>query len=381
MCYTDTKAIVPYYSITVKINQDRIEVRDLLDFIGMFSKDSLFRIYGFSSIVSIVLLIFVATKFGAAALAIALMLTVLEITFSFDNAVINAKILQRMSRGWQQVFLTVGILIAVFGVRVLLPILLVSLASASGFSEIVDLALNHPEEYAEKLDTAHPFIVGFGGVFLMMIFLDFIFQDKKIRWLKPIEAVFIKMGRLQSLSVIVALIALLTASQLSHGQEKNQFITSGLIGLLAYLIIHSLDKLFNSDSIERKVKEGVKQTFKAGLLGFIYLEIIDASFSLDGVIGAFAITQDIILIAVGLGIGALFVRSITIHMIRKDVMGKYQYLDHGAHYAIGVLAVIMLSSIKYDVPEVIVGMTGITIISITLIHSWLENRNKIAGNE
>ncbi len=215
----------------------------------------------------------------------------------------------------------------------------------------------------------------------MMIFLDFIFQDKKIRWLKPIEAVFIKMGRLQSLSVIVALIALLTASQLSHGQEKNQFITSGLIGLLAYLIIHSLDKLFNSDSIDRKVKEGVKQTFKAGLLGFIYLEIIDASFSLDGVIGAFAITQDIILIAVGLGIGALFVRSITIHMIRKDVMGKYQYLDHGAHYAIGVLAVIMLSSIKYDVPEVIVGMTGITLISITLIHAWLENRNNFAGNE
>lgn len=341
----------------------------------------MFRIYGFSTTVSIILLLFVAFHLGPAALAIALMLTALEITFSFDNAVINAKILQRMSRGWQQVFLTVGILIAVFGVRVFLPILLVAVASGSGFKEIVDLALNHPNEYSERLDTAHPFIVGFGGTFLMMIFLDFIFQDKKIKWLKHIEEVFIKLGRLQSLSVIVALTALLSLSQLSHGEEKSQFITSGLIGLLVYLVIHSLDKVFNGKNVESKLKKGVKQSFKAGLLGFIYLEIIDASFSLDGVIGAFAITKDIVLIAVGLGIGALYVRSITIHMIRKDVMQKYRYLDHGAHYAIGVLAIIMLSSIKFHAPEVVVGMTGITIISITLIHSWVENRRKLRQSE
>ena len=340
----------------------------------MFPKDSLFRIYGFSSIVSIFLLIFVGVEFGLAALAVALMLTALEITFSFDNAVINAKILQRMSRGWQQVFLTFGILIAVFGVRVLLPIVLVALASGSGFGEIVDLALNHPEEYSEKLDVAHPFIVGFGGVFLLMIFLDFIFQDRKIKWLTGVEKIFSKAGRLQSLSIIVTLLALLITSNLSHGEEKNQFIVSGLIGLLTYLIIHSLDKLLNTKNVEDKVKKGAAMTFKAGLLGFIYLEIIDASFSLDGVIGAFAITQDIVLIAVGLGIGALFVRSITIHMIRKEVMQKYRYLDHGAHYAIGVLAAIMLSSIKYEVPEVVVGLTGITIITITVIHSWVENK-------
>jgi hypothetical protein len=179
------------------------------------------------------------------------------------------------------------------------------------------------------------------------------------------------------LSIIVALSALIFTSNLSHGEEKSQFITSGLIGLLIYLIIHSLDKVFNGKNVEAKIKEGMKQTFKAGLLGFAYLEIIDASFSLDGVIGAFAITRDIVLIAVGLGIGALFVRSITIHMIRTDVMQKYRYLDHGAHYAIGVLAVIMLSSIKYEVPEALVGMTGITIITITLIHSWIENKRKI----
>lgn len=340
----------------------------------MFAKDSLFRIYGFSVSVSIILLVFVVTELGVAALAIALMLTALEITFSFDNAVINAKILQRMSRGWQTIFLTVGILIAVFGVRLILPILLVSIATGSSFSQIVDLALNHPDEYSHALELAHPFIVGFGGIFLLMIFLDFIFQDNKIKWLKTIEKFFAKIGRLQSLSIVVALAILLSTSSLIQGEEKTKFLTAGLIGLLIYLIIHSLDKLLRGAGIESKLQNGVKQTFKAGLIGFIYLEIIDASFSLDGVIGAFAITKDIILIAVGLGIGALFVRAITIHMLRRNVMGRYRYLDHGAHYAIGVLSVIMLSSIKFEFPEVIVGFIGITIISITLFYSWLANR-------
>ena len=139
----------------------------------MFSKDSLFRIYGFSVVISIILLFFVGFEFGIAALLVALMLSALEITFSFDNAVINAKILQRMSRGWQTVFLTIGIIIAVFGVRVLFPILLVSIASSTSFSDVVNLALNYPEEYSHKLDLAHPIIVGFGGVFLLMIFLIF----------------------------------------------------------------------------------------------------------------------------------------------------------------------------------------------------------------
>jgi hypothetical protein len=341
----------------------------------MFSKDSLFRIYGFSVTVSIILLFFVGTQFGLAALAVALMLSALEITFSFDNAVINAKILQRLTRGWQTVFLTVGIFIAVFGVRLILPILLVALATGTGFTQIVDLALNRPEDYSHELEKAHPFIVGFGGTFLLMIFLDFFLHDNKIKWLRKIEEFFARLSRLQSLSITIAITVLLATSRFVHGEEQNQFITAGLIGLLIYLIIHSLDKLIHTHGAEGKVQHtAAKQTFKAGLLGFIYLEIIDASFSLDGVIGAFAITKDIILIAIGLGIGALFVRAITIHMLRRDVIDKYRYLDHGAHYAIGALSLIMLSSIKYELPEVVVGLTGITIISITLIHSTLANK-------
>ncbi len=340
----------------------------------MFKKDSLLRIYGFSLTVSIALLIVVGAKFGLAALLIAAMLAVLEITFSFDNAIINAKILRRMSHTWQQVFMTVGIIIAVFGVRVILPVLLVVIAAGISFGQVVDLALNQPEEYSHQLESAHPLIVGFGGVFLLMLFLDFILQEQKVRWLKKIEKILIKVGKLESISVIITLFALMGASRLAHGHDQETFLTAGLIGLLVYLIVNSLDTLLRKSGAGTSLQKATRQTLKAGLIGFLYLEIIDASFSLDGVIGAFAITQDIVLIAAGLGIGALFVRAMTIHMLRRRVMEKYRYLEHGAHYAIGVLALLMLSSIKFEVPEVIVGLIGVTIIGLTLFHSHAENR-------
>jgi hypothetical protein len=343
----------------------------------MFKKDSLLRIYGFSLVVSAGLLVFVGMELGLAALLITLMLAALEITFSFDNAIINAKILKGMSRPWQQAFMTIGILIAVFGVRVVLPVLLVAIAANTGFGQVIDLALNHPEEYGHKLEAAHPLIVGFGGTFLLMLFLDFILQEQRVKWLNKIEQIFISVGKLESISVMIALAALLGTSRLVGGHEQETFLVSGLVGLLAYLIINSLDTLLRKSTVESSLKSGASQTFKAGLIGFIYLEIIDASFSLDGVIGAFAITKDIVLIAVGLGIGALFVRAMTIHMLRREVMKKYRYLEHGAHYAIGVLALIMLASVKYETPEIVVGSVGITIIGITLLHSYTENKQAI----
>lgn len=340
----------------------------------MLAKDSLLRIYGFSLVVSAGLLVFVGVELGLAALLVTLMLAALEVTFSFDNAIINAKILKNMSRAWQQAFMTIGILIAVFGVRVILPILLVAVAAGTGFGQVVDLALNHPEEYSRELEAAHPVIVGFGGTFLMMIFLDFILQEQKVRWLKQVEKIFIKVGKLESISVIIALSGLLGASRLIHGHEQQTFLVAGLVGLLVYLAVNSLDTLLRKTGMESSLQKASRQTFKAGLIGFIYLELIDASFSLDGVIGAFAITKDIVLIAVGLGIGALFVRAMTIHMLRRKVMEKYRYLEHGAHYAIGVLALLMLGSIKYETPEIAVGLVGVTIIGITLLHSSTENK-------
>lgn len=344
----------------------------------MFAKDSLLRIYAFSTTVSLALIAYVGFKSGVSALALVLILAALEITFSFDNAVINAKILKNMTRAWQQVFLTVGILIAVFGVRVILPVLIVASASGLGIGNVIDLALNNPDEYGHKLEDAHHTIASFGGMFLLMIFLDFIFTERPTKWIKPLEKAFAKAGRLSSASVLVAMGVLLTVSSMLHGEERETVLISGLFGVFIYLLIRSLDGLLRSTGIEKNLKDGTvtKMTFKAGLISFLYLEIIDASFSLDGVIGAFAITNQILIIAIGLGIGALYVRTITVHMLRRGVLEQYKYLDHGAHYAIGILATLMIVSLKVEVSEVVTGLSGMLFVITALTHSYLEAKSE-----
>lgn len=341
-------------------------------------KPSLLRIYAFSTIVSIILLIIAGVETGIKGLLLVMTLAALEVSLSFDNAVVNARILKRMSAGWQKIFLTVGILIAVFGVRVILPIVLVAIAIGGSFGSVVDLALNHPEEYGHKLHDAHPMIASFGGIFLLLIFLEFFFEKRAVTWLGPLERPLQKIGTLKNITPIIATTALLLGSQLVDHHHRETVIVAGLAGMLIFMIIHSLDNLLQRSGIEKNLKAGAaNMTFKAGLLGFIYLEIIDASFSLDGVIGAFAITNQILLIAIGLGIGALYVRTITLHMLQRGTLEAYRYIEHGAHYAIGILAALMLLSLKFEIPEVITGLTGLTVIIISIVHSVIQNKREL----
>lgn len=339
-------------------------------------KMSLWRIYGISWTITFLLFAFVGFKAGLAALLLVIILAGIEVTFSFDNAVVNAKILERMSPFWQKMFLTVGILIAVFGVRVFLPIFIVAATAGLSFGQVTDLALNHPTEYGERLEVAHPIITSFGGIFLLMIFLDFMFEERKIKWLRRVEDVFIRVGKFQRISVIIGLLTIITATyELAHTEDQFKVMSAGVIGLVVYLAINALDSMFSYDKMEaknKKSKGAVGAVAKAGFASFLYLELIDASFSLDGVIGAFAITNSVLLIAVGLGIGAIYVRSITVHMLHHGMLGKYIYMEHGAHYAIGILATLMLASLKYDIPEAVSGLAGVAVIVASLVHSRHE---------
>lgn len=339
-------------------------------------KNSIWRIYGFSTTVSVILLVFAFVQTDLTGLLLVLALAALEISLSFDNAVVNARILKRMSSGWQKAFLTVGILIAVFGVRILLPILLVSLAIGSSFGSVVDLALNHPEEYGHKLEEAHPMIAAFGGIFLLMIFFDYFLDSRPIKWIKPVERLLEKIGKLKNAGPLIAIFGLIIASWLVPEHDKYTVLVAGLTGLWVFMVIHGIDKLLQGAGIEQNLQKTASATFKAGLIGFIYLEVIDASFSLDGVIGAFAITNKVLLIAIGLGIGALFVRSITLHMLKREVLDNYRYIEHGAHYAIGILALIMLASLKIEVPEVVTGLAGLSIIIVSVVHSRLAAKRE-----
>ena len=130
------------------------------------------RIFGVSTILTIMLGVMVAYFDGLAGIWLFTILVILEVTFSFDNAVINSKVLATLSPFWQKIFLTVGIFVAVFLVRFLLPIFIVMIAGDSDFMKVVHLAFYEPKEYAELLERGAPMINAFGGTFLLMIGLQ-----------------------------------------------------------------------------------------------------------------------------------------------------------------------------------------------------------------
>jgi hypothetical protein len=329
------------------------------------------KIYAVSLVVSLLVFVAVTVGLGTAALLTTAILAVLEISLSFDNAVVNAKVLQRMSPTWRLLFLTVGILIAVVGVRLLLPIVLVAVFAHLGVGQVVQLALHDATAYGRALHHIHPEVAGFGGVFLLLLFTDYLLETRSTLWLAGIERPLAALGRIVRLEMVLVLVGLLSlalASAFVPPEHVGSMLLSGLVGMALYLVIAAVDGLLE----RRQLGQGVA---RIGLMGFIYLELLDASFSLDGVLGAFAITDQLPVIVAGLGIGALWVRSMTIHLIRTDTLARFRYLEHGAHYAIGALAVLLLISASYEVSEAVTGLIGLGIIAAAVTDSVRANRS------
>jgi hypothetical protein len=372
----------------------------------------LLKTFGWSFAVTALGLVAAVFYGGWEALGIVAILTILEISLSFDNAVVNAGILKKMSAFWQKIFLTVGVLIAVFGMRLVFPVVIVAISAKIGPIDAVDLALNDKDKYQQLVTDAHPSIAAFGGMFLLMIFLDFIFEDRDIQWLRWIERPLAKLGKVDMLSVCIALIVLLITSFTfathahqhggAHADKAQTVLISGIAGLITYMVVGGLsgyfeDKLEEEEEREHDEEEEAARTGKkrspvvlagqAAFFMFLYLEVLDASFSFDGVIGAFAITNDIVLMALGLGIGAMYVRSLTVYLVRQGTLDDYVYLEHGAHYAIGALAVLLMVTIQYQINEVITGLVGVVLIAWSFWSSVRRNRalaaaeGKAAGSD
>lgn len=311
---------------------------------------------------------------GTAALLSVVILTVLEVSLSFDNAVVNAKVLERMSAFWQRMFLTVGFVIAVVGVRLLFPVLLVSATAGIDPVSVLRLAFDQgdpaaPGSYGYLLNQAHPAIASFGAMFLGMVFFHFVFAERDIVWLRWLERPAARIGRLESVPTVAGLLTIIGVAAAVPHEEQATVLIAGIAGMITFLLISGLDSLFAAD--EDKV---LAATGKAGIALFVYLNVLDASFSFDGVLGAFAITSDPLLIMLGLGVGAIYVRSLTVLMVRKGTLGDYVYLEHGAHLAIGALAAIMLVSLLVPVPEAVTGLVGIGFIAAALASSVARNR-------
>lgn len=313
---------------------------------------------------------------GVLSVFIVLVLGLLEVSLSFDNAIVNAMKLEKMNEKWRGRFLTWGIMIAVFGMRFLFPVLVVSIFAQISLWEVIKIALSDAHKYTYYLHQTHAPIVTFGGTFLMMLFLNYFFdKEKDIHWIKNLEEKLKYFGNFKGTETLATLLALLAVQTHIPTEQKLFVIISGLSGIVVYLLIDGI-----TSWLEEKEEESIKQfttTVKgAGFVGFLYLELIDASFSLDGVLGAFALSKDIIIITIGLAVGAMFVRSLTVMFVEKRTLSKYLYLEHGAHWAIGALAGIMLISSFHEVPEVVTGLIGLAFILLALASSLMHNKKQ-----
>ncbi|NNM78621.1 DUF475 domain-containing protein [Sphingomonas sp. ID1715] len=291
-------------------------------------------------------------------------LGVLETSLSFDNAVVNATVLKDMAPVWRKRFLTWGILIAVFGMRIVFPLAIVGIAAKLGPIAALTLAIDNPAEYERILTGAHIGIAGFGGAFLAMVGLTFFLDgDKDTHWIPFLERPISGLSGVAAAPLALSLLALLGVAQLLPTEEVITFLTAGIFGLIAYVAVDSVGDLIGGGD------DAAAQVARAGIGGFLYLELLDASFSFDGVIGAFALSNNLFIIALGLGIGAMFVRSMTVMLVDKGTLAEYRFLEHGAFYAIVALAAIMLLSARYEIPETVTGLIGAGFIGLAFVSS------------
>ncbi len=307
---------------------------------------------------------------GLQAAATVVFLGVLEASLSFDNAVVNATVLANWNAHWQRRFLTWGMVVAVFGMRAVFPLVIVGLAGNLGPIEAFKLALHDPARYGAILASAHHQIAAFGGAFLMMVFFKFFAARQKTRhWFAFVERQLTQLGKMEAIEGALTLAVLLATSRLLEGQERSEFIVAGVWGVVVFIFVKGLSGLLGGDE-----QEGPHNIVQQGLAGFLYLEVLDASFSFDGVIGAFAMTDNLLIIVLGLGVGAMFVRSFTLLLVERGTLSTYRYLEHGAFWAIGALATVMFVSVRVHIPEAFTGLIGAVLIVLSLGSSIRANR-------
>lgn len=300
---------------------------------------------------------------------IAAVLGVMEASLSLDNAVVNASVLRDMEEKWVKRFLTWGIAIAVFGMRIVFPLVIVAVAAWVTPWEAVRIALFDHNRYQSIVTGAHIGISGFGGAFLALVGLSFFFdEDREHLWLPLVEKPLAAFARIPHARYIATLLIVGALSFfVEHGAQKT-FLLAAAAGIATFFAVELMgNKMGASEDVTGKI-------VRTGVASFVYLEFLDASFSFDGVIGAFAITNDIVQIALGLGIGAMFVRSMTVALVHGGTLSEYRFLEPGAFYAIIALAAIMLlSTVGVETPEVVTGLVGAAFIGAAF---WASVRHK-----
>jgi hypothetical protein len=336
------------------------------------------RIFGFAHGVAIAALIGGFVVDGAQGLLVVALLGVLEIAVSFDNAIVNATVLARMDRFWQRMFMTVGVLIAAIGMRLFLPLIIVAIGAHLTPWRAVNLAYDNPDRYHALLITAQPGIAAFGGLFLLMIAIAFFREEREVHWWPAVEKRLPALLGRTGVPVLIALVFTAVAGITVPSDDRFRVTVGCLAGLVCYLGIHMIsERVADVADADGPARPRATVQGHSAFLLFIYLELLDATFSMDSVMGAFSVTVDIALITLGLAIGAGYIRALTVYVVRKGTLEEYRYLEHGAYYSIALLSVLLLWEVWRDVPDWITACTGAVVISAAWLTSiWAAKRQQ-----
>ncbi len=293
-------------------------------------------------------------------IAIVLGLVVFEVVNSIDNAVVNATVLKTMSMLWRKRFLFIGIITSVFLVRFLLPLAIVGISVPNISLQEMFLAFSGQSDIAARaIELQKPVILAFGGIFLLFLYLHWLFLEKKDplfieRFLKEKHGVWF----FAIASVLLVLIMYLA-------RANSSMMLAAAIGSAAFFIVYGLKE--TAEKNEANLVAGGSGL--SNLSKFVYLEVLDTTFSFDGVVGAFAFTINLLLILIGLGIGAIVVRELTIKGI--DSISKYKYLKNGALTSIGFLGIFMLiESFTIELPAYIPTLITFLVIGVAFYQSY-----------
>ncbi|MCA9489626.1 MAG: DUF475 domain-containing protein [Myxococcales bacterium] len=291
-------------------------------------------------------------------------LALFEVISSIDNAIVNATVLKTLPEKYRRLFLVWGLLVAVVIVRGVLPFLIVWLASPEmTLGETLHLVFSQPKKMEEALHTSKPLLLLGGGVYLLYVFLGWLFlEEKKYAFLVEHfvhrQAVWFN---------AVAAIVMCAIIYFGVRGDNPMLALSAAVGSMAFFVTDGFRK--NAEEAEERLQTQALSAWSK----LLYLEVLDASFSIDGVIGAFAFTLSVPLILIGNGLGALVVREVTIRGV--DLVSKFAYLKNGAMYSIGMLGALMIAeSFGHHFPFWVAPMNTLVLLFVFLGLSVRELR-------
>lgn len=307
-----------------------------------------------------------------AALQATIILASLESSQSLDNVVVVSKIIKNMPPRWQNYYRIYGFLIGLIGMRVLMPIMLVSLIGWLNPFTALHMALYDQKQYSTLLESAEPMIMTFGGSFLGLLATQkyFLCPEREESWAfyeKPLQ----RLSGIASLPYMFIILVLIVTTLLEPANIQHGCLVAGLSGILTYSFVQDVI----GAAAERSAAKGGE---RSGLISLLYAEMVDASFSFDGVISAFAVTTDIVIITIGLAIGAMLTRCLIFANIKTGLIAQLPHINAGAYTSIWLLSMLMFfkNTQLWAIPDFITGTLGIVIIGISAITSVIALRRE-----